>query len=71
VELLLGAGAGLNSADRTGYTAIMKAMVNGHTDIASLLQQKGASLTDANRRTIQQASSQAGQGEEVLDPESK
>lgn len=42
VELLLQEGANLTTADSYGYTALMWACDNGHTDIATLLIDAGA-----------------------------
>ena len=35
IELLLGAGANVNTADATGDTALMKAVALGETEVAS------------------------------------
>ncbi|KAH3764539.1 GTP-binding protein yptV1 [Pelomyxa schiedti] len=42
VKWLLGKGANLESPDKHGWTPLLSALSNGHTDIALLLLQKGA-----------------------------
>ncbi len=44
VKDLLEKGADVNARDKDGYTALMRACANGHTDTARLLIEKGADV---------------------------
>ena len=47
VKKHIDAGANVNGADKNGWTALMLAAFNGHTDIAALLVQKGVDIEAA------------------------
>ena len=42
-------GAAVNGADKNGWTALMLAAFNGHTEIAAYLVQKGADIEAASQ----------------------